>query len=96
MLLKAGWSEIAPVSNDESVGLVGPMSNYVAGAQPERGVSYQTDVELQNFAINYAKLFDGKVQYVHRLVGFCLVVSRAVVEEIGVLDLRFGKRQLRR
>ncbi|MEZ4744509.1 MAG: glycosyltransferase [Calditrichia bacterium] len=92
-IVTEGWLErlLRPFQNDESVGLVGPMSNYVAGAQLERGVSYQTDVELQNFASNYAKLFDGKVQYVHRLVGFCLAISRAVVKEIGVLDLRFGK-----
>ncbi|HUI06986.1 MAG TPA: glycosyltransferase [Verrucomicrobiae bacterium] len=72
------------------VGLVGPVSNYVSGPQLVKGAAYKTLDELPSFAERWAAQHAGESQKVHRLVGFCLLARRAVIEKIGGLDERFG------
>ncbi|MCP6682275.1 glycosyltransferase [Bacillus nakamurai] len=73
----------------ERTGMVGPVSNYVSGAQmlPD---TYQTLEEMEPFAEAYCVREKHKTKRVLRLVGFCLLVKRDVIEEIGPFDERFG------
>lgn len=73
----------------EQTGMVGPVSNYVSGAQmlPD---TYQTLEEMEPFAEAYCEREKHKTKRVLRLVGFCLLVKRDVIEEIGPFDERFG------
>ncbi len=75
--------------SDSKVGLVGPRSNLVSGPQ-QIDVAYENIAELDGFAWDFGKAQNGVVVDVSRLVGFCLLISREVIDAIGVLDERFG------
>jgi GT2 family glycosyltransferase/tetratricopeptide (TPR) repeat protein len=87
-----GWVErlLAVLQQSPDVGIVGPMSNYVAGLQRVADVPYRTDEELVSFAAEWSTRHSGKSCEASRVVGFCLLARRAVLDRIGGLDERFG------
>ncbi|MGE6630280.1 glycosyltransferase [Bacillus sp. NPDC077027] len=72
----------------KQVGMVGPVSNYVSGPQMVQP-SYDHIDQLSSFAKQYTDAMRGQVKNVLRLVGFCLLVKREVVEDVGLFDERF-------
>lgn len=72
------------------VGIVGPVSNYVSGSQLVREASYGSPAELATFAAGWARSHNGQSQGATRVVGFCLLMRKAVLVRIGGLDERFG------
>src|SRR5262249_10220977 len=46
--------------------------------------------ELDGFAWDWAKAHARKIEDIDRLVGFCLLIKREVIDKVGVLDERFG------
>ncbi len=89
-----GWIErlLLPAVTDPSVGLVGPVSNRVSGRQQLPAVAYDTETlkGLEAFALKRARWYAGRKLEVRRLVGFCLLIRRELLERIGGLDERFG------
>lgn len=81
----------AALQSAPRVGLSGPVSNCVSGPQLDPGASYSTVEGLMKHAAARAEEAGGRVRPVERLVGFCLLLSREVVERIGLLDERFGR-----
>jgi glycosyltransferase involved in cell wall biosynthesis len=80
---------LAVLAREPRVGLVGPCSNSVSG--PQRiPVDYEGLESLNRFARESAGRHRGAVEETDRLVGFCLLIRREVVDEIGLLDKRFG------
>ncbi|WP_240414509.1 glycosyltransferase family 2 protein [Paenibacillus periandrae] len=79
-----GW-----LQRDESIGIVGPRSNFVFSAQQIHPVPYQTMEEMAQFAELYMTKFEGSGFEAERLVGFCMAFHRSLVETIGGLDDRF-------
>jgi len=75
--------------NDPHVGLVGPCSNNVSGGQMVP-VTYQNLASLDGFAWDWGKRHRGVVEETDRLIGFCLAIRRAVIDQIGLLDEQFG------
>ncbi|HEV3021223.1 MAG TPA: glycosyltransferase, partial [Pirellulales bacterium] len=71
------------------VGLVGPCSNFVSGAQQVMP-GYDDLTHLDGWAWEFGKQFDGRLEPIDRLVGFCLLVRREVLDQIGAFDERFG------
>lgn len=71
---------LAVIEKDPQIGLVGPVSSNVSGVQRVSAISSMT------LASNEGESFF----YSHRLVGFCLLVKRAVLEEIGGFDEQFS------
>jgi FkbM family methyltransferase len=72
------------------VGLAGPCSNLVSGPQ-QVPVAYDEDLEgLDGFAWDWGKAHNRQLQDTDRLVGFCLLFRREVVDKVGLLDERFG------
>jgi len=80
---------VAAAESDPVIGLVGPVSNCVSGPQ-QVAASYGTTAELHRFAAGLAGQHRGALVEVERLVGFCLLVKREVLEKIGGFDERFG------
>jgi GT2 family glycosyltransferase/2-polyprenyl-3-methyl-5-hydroxy-6-metoxy-1,4-benzoquinol methylase/tetratricopeptide (TPR) repeat protein len=90
-VVPAGWLGrlLRPLAEDPRVGLVGPCSNEVSGEQ-RVAVDYADLEGLEEFAARHAVENAGRREATDRLVGFCLLVRRAVIDQIGLLDERFG------
>nr|WP_249316825.1 glycosyltransferase [Bacillus sp. FJAT-50079] len=76
------------LEHSDKIGMVGPVSNYVSGHQ-KVDVLYESLTELDAFANTYCEKKRGKTRQVLRLVGFCLLVKREVLDVIGVFDEQF-------
>jgi GT2 family glycosyltransferase/Flp pilus assembly protein TadD len=89
-----GWLDrlISCAEKDPAIGLVGPRSNYVAGPQRVAEVSYDLNslTGLNQFAEEFIRQNKGQSQNQWRIVGFCMLIKRQVVEKIGGLDVRYG------
>jgi GT2 family glycosyltransferase len=74
---------------EKQVGMVGPVSNYSSGHQ-QIAVTYTNLDDLDAFAASYCAAHAGLAVPVPRLIGFCLLVKRSLLDEIGGFDERFG------
>lgn len=89
VIVTKGWLErlITHVDSDPAVGMAGPVSNSVSGPQFIENVPYGSDLtQMHAFAARYAEEHAGKTQDALRLVGFCLLVKKEVIELIGGFD----------
>ncbi|MBM3498560.1 MAG: glycosyltransferase, partial [Armatimonadetes bacterium] len=86
-----GWLSglIAVAGQDDNIGMVGPVSNNVSGPQ-QIPTDYRTVAEMHKWAEAYTQSHAGHVAETGRLVGFCLLIKREVLEYIGLLDERYG------
>lgn len=73
----------------ERVGMVGPVTNYSSGHQIIP-VQYTEVSGIDAFAESYCKENAGKRLEVRRLIGFCLLAKRSVLDDIGWFDEQFG------
>ncbi|MHC1698303.1 MAG: glycosyltransferase [Geobacteraceae bacterium] len=71
-------------------GIVGPMTNNISGIQQVPGVRYDTEAELDEFAAKYRE--DNRHRRIpfRRIVGFCMLFRRELVDIVGLLDESFG------
>jgi GT2 family glycosyltransferase/tetratricopeptide (TPR) repeat protein len=91
-IVTQGWLEglIAwAVHDDMRVGLVGATSNYCPPPQ-QVAFDYADRPGLEAFAARRRHEYAGKAVEVERLTGFCLLVRRDLLEEVGGFDERFG------
>jgi glycosyltransferase involved in cell wall biosynthesis/MoaA/NifB/PqqE/SkfB family radical SAM enzyme len=88
------WLSIMMACAEKSpmTGIVGPKSNCVSGPQLVENVSYDTNKlnGLEIFVSEFAEKNSGKATTFNRLVGFCMLIKRAVIDKIGGLDGRYG------
>ncbi len=90
-VVTTGWLArlLRALHSGPRVGLAGPCSNYVSGEQ-QVPAGYDDLADLDGFAWDRGKAHDRVTEDTDRLVGFCLLVRRAVLDEVGLLDERFG------
>jgi GT2 family glycosyltransferase/tetratricopeptide (TPR) repeat protein len=90
-VVTTGWlgRMLMALHRDPSVGLVGPCSNSVSGEQ-QVPAGYDDLSGLDGFAWDWGKARQGEAEDTDRLVGFCLLASRDLVDAVGPLDERFG------
>jgi GT2 family glycosyltransferase/Flp pilus assembly protein TadD/glycosyltransferase involved in cell wall biosynthesis len=90
-IVTEGWLTrlVSAVERTPGAGLAGPVSNYVSGSQLVE-TSYASQDELERWAAGWSASHDGEIQAAGRLVGFCLLARREVIDAIGALDERFG------
>lgn len=92
-IVTKGWTTkfIAHAQRDPSIGMMGPRSNYVSGAQLVRGAAYSNVGELESFAAQWSDQAGEALTPTLRLVGFCMFITRDVIDKIGSIDASFGK-----
>jgi GT2 family glycosyltransferase len=74
----------------EDVGMVGPVTNYSFAPRQKVPAVYHNMDEMQAWALYHNATAD-QWEEVDFLLGFCLVLKRAVLERVGLLDeARFG------
>ncbi|WP_223065952.1 bifunctional glycosyltransferase family 2 protein/class I SAM-dependent methyltransferase [Paenibacillus caui] len=75
--------------SDECIAAVGPVTNNMSNYQQIQ-VPYKTIDEMITFADQYNKPDDDAYEYRLRLMGFCLLMKKQIIEQIGFLDERFS------
>lgn len=75
--------------SDESIGAVGPITNYAWNNQAI-DVSYTSIQEMIKFAKTINNSDKSKWEPKAKLVGFCLLIKREVLDAIGLLDENFS------
>lgn len=93
VLVTKDWLErmISHLERHPDTGMVGPMSNSASGPQLVDKVPYGKDMKaMPRFARDYTAENIGKTSEVLRLVGFCLLIKKDVIDIIGGLDENYG------
>jgi FkbM family methyltransferase len=94
IVVTPGWLErmISCAEKNPNIGIVGPMSNYVSGPQLVENVTYdiQTLNGLEDFATKFSDQHVEQSQRFLRVVGFCMLIKRAVINRIGGMDAGYG------
>jgi len=80
---------LAWLEQNPSIGIVGPRAHFISGSQMVDGVTYQNMQEMEVFAREWVKQHRGQGFFPHKLLGFCMVFHRSLMEKIGGLDERF-------
>lgn len=90
-VVTTGWLRrlLNALHSSSTIGMVGPCSNQVSGPQMIP-VSYTDMSSMDGFAWDHGKRHVRLYEETDRLIGFCLLIRKAVIEQIGCLDERFG------
>ncbi|MFH1598268.1 MAG: glycosyltransferase [Patescibacteria group bacterium] len=92
IVVTPGWIEklVACLSSDQTIGLVGPMTNYSGELQVDSGAKYKKIEEMFLYAQKFTKKNRRNWFEFHRIAGFCFLIKRQLFDKIGYLDERFG------
>lgn len=92
VLVSDGWLErlVACGEVDASIGLVGPITNWISGWQRVVDVPYSDPADFPAFAEQIATNQAGLYTPRRRIAGFAMLIKRDLYEKIGDLDERFG------
>ncbi|MCR4318397.1 MAG: glycosyltransferase family 2 protein [Planctomycetes bacterium] len=95
IIVTPGWLEgmLSALESSEKMGIVGPMTNYISGPQKvdeAQGLYTDFSDELDTYAERFRDANRGVVEKSNRLVGFCMLFERSLIDEIGLLDEQFG------
>ncbi len=87
-----GWLERLrdALLSDPAIGMVGPRGNNVSGSQLIPGLQFNTYEEVNSFADKLARDNAGKLRYAARLVGFCMLIRKEVLAQVGLFDDAYG------
>jgi GT2 family glycosyltransferase/predicted SAM-dependent methyltransferase len=78
------------IKSDIKSGIVGPMTNNISGSQRVPRVTYKSPDDLPAYAKQFYKNHRYRRILNQRIVGFCMLFHRNLVERIGMLDASFG------
>ncbi|MGV7223971.1 MAG: glycosyltransferase [Nitrospinales bacterium] len=94
VVVTPGWLDrmIVSLERHPQIGIVGPRSNYVSGPQLVSSISYNVDTlkGLTGYSENFAAEHKNEATRILRVVGFCMLIKRSVIEKIGGMDERYG------
>ena len=88
-----GWLKglIQAVQLSPDAGMAGPRSNYVQNPyQQIKNVPYKTMEDMHRFAGEFSRQHKEVYLTATKLVGFCLLMKRSVMDRVGILDESFG------
>lgn len=89
-LVTHGWlSGLISHLRDPTIGAVGPVTNS-AGNESKIGVDYSDISDMEEYARRYTRSRDGQAFEIRMLALYCMLVRRSVIDEVGLLDERFG------
>ena len=68
------------------IGIVGPMTDHIKGIQKVPGTKNLNRASLNDYAAGFRKANRYRRVSTRRVIGFCMLFKRALVEQIGALD----------
>ncbi|MNO69582.1 N-glycosyltransferase [compost metagenome] len=71
--------------SSEEIGAVGPITNSASYYQAVTA-NYSTIIEMHNFAKEYHEANKGEWEQRLKLIGFCMLIKKEVINKIGMLD----------
>jgi len=74
--------------SDDNIGMVGPVTNYISGAQ-QINVPYDNVADMPKFARENNISNPARWRRIDRLTGFCLLFRRELFEAVGYFDEGF-------
>lgn len=78
------------LNHDTGIGIVGPMTNNISGPQQVPFADYSSIADLDRYSREFRIKNRHRRITSRRVVGFCMLFKRQLIEEIGVLDEAFG------
>lgn len=84
-IVTPGWSERL-ISYLDRFGIIGPVSNYVAGMQRTIIPTYTNEQELYQRAAQWQIDHAGEVKEVNWIIGFCMAFKKSLFDEVGDFD----------
>jgi len=92
-IVTEGWIDrfISHFRRDHTLGAIGPRSNFAANSQLVNDPVYDDWGELDNFATKWSLNHNGQLTYTSRLILFCIIIKRELVEIIGGIDPIYEK-----
>ena len=91
VIVTDGWLEALLDAHRRipTIGISAPRSNYVAGHQQVFNAQYPSVEQMHVFAAERALRFRRRLYFTDRVIGFCLCISREVINEVGGIDTRY-------
>ena len=91
-VVTTGWLDrmLDALHSDEGVGIVGPCTSWPPCPQQLEPPPRYDRCELERFAWQRGRQFNQQRLEVQEIVGFCMLVRRSVVDQVGALDEAFG------
>ncbi len=91
-LVPRGWLGrlLGALLQDDAIGMVGPRSNCVSGAQQIDDLHFDTLDAISAYADELHRAHGNAARDTGSLVGFCSLIRDAVLQRVGMLDERFG------
>lgn len=88
VLLTPNWLDhlLTCLYHQSDIGIVGPMTNYASGVQQMK----EPYTNMEDMILKFNVGNRGKYLEVKRLIGFCFLFKREVMDRIGKLDERFS------
>ncbi|MBK7632425.1 MAG: hypothetical protein IPJ23_17325 [Ignavibacteriales bacterium] len=80
---------IKVAESENSIGIVGPISNEVSGVQKDKEANYKSINEMHIYAKSIKEKNKDKYFQFPRVAFLCTLIKREVIEKIGGLDERF-------
>ncbi|PWW07355.1 GT2 family glycosyltransferase [Paenibacillus cellulosilyticus] len=90
VLVTDNWLDnlLACLNSEAKIGMVGPVTNYISGDQ-QIDVPYTDVMDMYEFARRNNESNPARWVRTDRLVGFCLLFRRELLEKVGYLDEGF-------
>jgi len=91
VLVPPEWLEkmIKPFEIDESIGLVGPLTNWISGLQMVENVQYESPEDFEEYAMRISEARKYKYTPRRRIAGFAMMINRRLYDAIGGFDENF-------
>ena len=86
-----GWATalVRHLSSNPKLGLVGPVTNAIAN-EARVEVGYRELADMPAWAADWMRRHDGETFPISMLAFFCVALRRRVLDDVGLLDERFG------
>ncbi len=92
VVVTEGWLSglLECLKSSSDTGIVGPMTNNISGIQRIQNVGYISIADMNKYAMSFREKNRHRRIPLRRIVGFCMLFRRSLVEKTGLMDESFG------